>query len=119
MIRAAVLLEAENFHDYWCSKSGASATKVKWQLTWQTWIRKVIAEAGTKKRNGTRYGQFESADAKLEAWGIHDAKPYRPEPKPRDRCAKAAAGTPDLPGMQPLEDAESSEDQVPFRDYDA
>jgi len=36
---AAVLNQAEQFHDYWLAKSGKDATKVDWLATWRSWIR--------------------------------------------------------------------------------
>ena len=32
-------LVAENFRDFWISKSGAGATKLDWSATWRTWVR--------------------------------------------------------------------------------
>lgn len=33
------ITEAENFANYWQSKSGKDATKLNWQKTWQNWVR--------------------------------------------------------------------------------
>lgn len=31
---------ADEFRDYWISKSGAGATKLDWFATWRNWVRK-------------------------------------------------------------------------------
>ncbi len=31
---------AEEFRDYWISKTGQGATKLNWQATWRNWIRR-------------------------------------------------------------------------------
>lgn len=33
--------ELANFRDYWTAKAGQAATKLDWDATWRTWIRKV------------------------------------------------------------------------------
>lgn len=35
-----IKIVADQFRDYWISKSGASATKVDWNATWRNWCRK-------------------------------------------------------------------------------
>lgn len=35
-----VLQIAEEFKDYWISKTGQSATKLNWCATWRNWIRR-------------------------------------------------------------------------------
>lgn len=39
--------EAENFRDFWVSKSGAGAAKLDWLATWRNWVR------NSRRPNGT------------------------------------------------------------------
>jgi hypothetical protein len=37
--------ETEQFVDYWAAKTGANATKLDWERTWKTWMRKAQKSA--------------------------------------------------------------------------
>lgn len=44
-----VKLVADNFKDFWISKSGSDATKLDWLATWRSWVRKERATSNVKK----------------------------------------------------------------------
>jgi len=54
--------EFEKFRDYWCAKSGATATKLDWQATWRNWLRKA-SEMGPVSKYQPRMTEREKADA--------------------------------------------------------
>lgn len=37
--------QADQFKDYWISKSGSAATKMDWEATWRNWIRNAVQRA--------------------------------------------------------------------------
>lgn len=88
MCEAAVRAEADRFRDYWLAKPGAGGVKLDWQATWRNWVRKALADAPKRASR-------DAEEARLEAWGIGDAKPFRPEPGVGDRPAEATAGAAD------------------------
>lgn len=49
--------ETEKFRDYWPAQSGAKARKVRWDLTWKTWIRNA-SERMTPARDDDRQQQI-------------------------------------------------------------
>jgi len=49
--------EFEQFTDYWRSATGQNASKLDWQATWRTWIRKRVKDNG-KKSKGETVGQY-------------------------------------------------------------
>ncbi len=96
MAESRVRIEADKFRDYWTAKSGSGAAKLDWLATWRNWVRTAVAS--TPKRGP------DSEDAKLEAWGIYDAKPSRLEQRIEHQPAPEAAGAPDMPGVLPWEE---------------
>jgi hypothetical protein len=44
-----VQLVADNFKDFWISKSGSDATKLDWFATWRSWVRKERVISNVKK----------------------------------------------------------------------
>jgi uncharacterized protein YlbG (UPF0298 family) len=44
-----VKLVADNFKDFWISKSGSDATKLDWFATWRNWVRKERVISNVKK----------------------------------------------------------------------
>ena len=47
---------ADNFADYWISKSSA-ATKLNWQRTWQVWVRREVQTNGWRIEKRTEAGR--------------------------------------------------------------
>lgn len=41
-----VVREAVSFKNYWLNCAGAKGLKLKWNLTWQTWCRRMLERAG-------------------------------------------------------------------------
>jgi len=41
-----VVREAISFKNYWSNCAGAKGMKLKWDLTWQTWCRRMLERAG-------------------------------------------------------------------------
>lgn len=46
--------ETENFRDYWHAKAGRDATKLRWDLTWRTWMRKTQERAPRRHDDDTQ-----------------------------------------------------------------
>lgn len=44
-----VKLVADNFKDFWISKSGSDANKLDWLATWRSWVRKERATSNVQK----------------------------------------------------------------------
>ena len=51
---------ADEFRDYWISKSGKDATKVNWLATWRNWIRKQRNFGGQNGQAGYNSNRKES-----------------------------------------------------------
>lgn len=41
-----VVREAISFKNYWLNAAGAKGLKIRWDLTWQTWCRRMLERAG-------------------------------------------------------------------------
>lgn len=65
-------LEAAKFKNYWASKSGGSATKVDWKLTWMNWALK--AEEPRKTNGNARQESQITQFARVAAGLIRDAE---------------------------------------------
>lgn len=58
--------ELANFRDYWTAKAGQSATKLDWDATWRTWIRKVDNFAPKASGRPRTASSMDDSD-----WAIH------------------------------------------------
>lgn len=43
--------QADQFRDYWISKSGSGATKMDWEATWRNWMRRAASAAKPRQQN--------------------------------------------------------------------
>lgn len=65
--------ETKQFVGYWLAKSGKDATKLSWDITFQTWFRRAQKEAGAKQQRGgnrlagadTRNGEIDWNDPEM------------------------------------------------------
>lgn len=66
MSPAAILREADQFRDYWISKTGKDATKLDWEATWRGWVRRAHSRttAPPKQARKTAYQEHQEACAR-------------------------------------------------------
>jgi len=64
LAEAVIAMETDNFRDYWQAKAGADATKLDWDKTWRTWMRKRMT-GGPALAYPTRRSQQEINQATL------------------------------------------------------
>lgn len=58
--------ETEQFIGYWRAKTGANATKLDWQLTWQTWMRRAEKDTPRTTRPGNRLTGADSRNGEVD-----------------------------------------------------
>jgi uncharacterized protein YdaU (DUF1376 family) len=54
--------EFEKFRNYWMAKSGSTATKIDWSLTWRNWILTTMERKGRPNGNGSNRGRQSLGD---------------------------------------------------------
>ncbi|UNE54929.1 DUF1376 domain-containing protein [Bartonella machadoae] len=79
-----VKVEIAKFRDYWCSKTGANATKTNWQATWRNWVRRAIDDL-TKGRN---YGKPNIAQTEQQRGKSYRVAQYMSDIKNSDSAYK-------------------------------
>lgn len=59
--------ETQAFLNYWRSKTGAGATKKKWDLTWQNWMLKAQTDAERNGNRGSPQAKRSTTDERVDA----------------------------------------------------
>jgi hypothetical protein len=77
-----VRLEGAKFADHWSSKSGADATKVRWEATWRNWCRSDIAHRDDKPHATAPNGHQDRKQRQLAtAAALTGSTPHPQPPK--------------------------------------